>query len=674
MLRLSSCLAVAFLISASTLFAQSGPPPTNSGTDFLLCFERNDLPEIIATDLHACDIYLANASRSDTTTITVTCRHFPSMHKTFVLAPRDTISYRISDEFSDLWINGTDSGADDRVVHVASTQPIICYGMNYKYNSCDAFMAIPKDAAGTDYRIMSYTNSHYVVSPMPSEFAVAAFSDNTHVTIIPAANTLTDAQTKAGHAANVPFTVTLMAGECIQVQTDPTIVDVKNPNAEDLTGSIVFSDSVVAVYAGHARAEVPFNYEHNNATSRDVLIEQMPPTDSWGQTFVVAPIQIDAKDSVRPEGDLIRVLALNDSTAVSINGMPWTSLQAGGYADSMIHNPLLVEASGPVLVAEYAHTSTNVRGDNGDPFLAIIPSVDQTFNDYPFFASNNPVFVIQKVMIAADAACTAQISYDNTLLPSAFFKPLPISPSGRGFAMSTLNVTAGFHRLSTPVSADHAFSILSYGLGFVVSYGYTGGALLKPLHAIVVNPQSSGDRQNNEIGFRNITAEVATIDSVRFTTFSETDANYAIAVVLRETDRYLVPGKTATLQLQPKKLPTATVHGRLELFSHTATWHDLKPTVVPVTYHPASAERVASHDIQPFEVYPNPASTRIEFTNPNGEAIEYSLLDPLGREALTGKLSGAQITLDVSKVENGVYFLHVYSPRGSQTAELLIRR
>src|ERR1041385_434352 len=259
-----------------TSHAQSVPMPTNSGTDFLLCFEQNDAPEHHVFDSAMCFVYVANSSATDTAVVTITSKHFPKLNKQFILAPQGSQSYRITDDCPDIWITSQDGTTNDRAVHVVSTSPIVCYGMNYVLNTCDAFMAIPKDASGSDYRIMSYANSAYMASPMPSQFAVAAFSDNTHVTIIPSSNTLSSTTSipKTGHNAGIPFTVTLMAGECIQVQTDATILNGADPNASDLTGSTVFADSVVAVYAGHARTEIPFNYtrQQDIGTSRDILI------------------------------------------------------------------------------------------------------------------------------------------------------------------------------------------------------------------------------------------------------------------------------------------------------------------------------------------------------------------------------------------------------------------
>ena len=116
--------------------------------------------------------------------------------------------------------------------------------MNHKFETSDDFLALPDSYAGTDYRIMSYANSDNAtfdpIDYMPSQFAVAAITDSTNVTITPSAPTVN------GHPAGAPFTTMLMAGQCIQVQTNADIP------GEDLTGSIVQSDKPVIAYGSHA--------------------------------------------------------------------------------------------------------------------------------------------------------------------------------------------------------------------------------------------------------------------------------------------------------------------------------------------------------------------------------------------------------------------------------------
>ena len=670
-------IAFIFIIIAGTtpkIFAQGAgcggagqkQNVTNSGTQFLLCFERNDVVGRFDGDDGYLEIYLA--SLSDTATVTITCNQFPTMNKVFQLAGNDTAVYRISTDFPDLWIT-SDEDTDNRVVQVASSAPIVCYGMNHKVNTTDAFLALPESSAGTDYRILSYPNSTIidtVFNEEPSQFAVAAFTDNTDVTITPSA------RTELGHVAGAPFTVTLRRGQCIQVQTHAASYGL------DLTGSEVRADKPVAVYGSHARAEIPWNYtQTNGSTSRDILLEAMPPVDAWGKVFVLSALDLDNAGNKRPQGDLMRVLALNANTTVTVNGKSWVTLGADQWADSLIHGPVIVEASQPVLVGEYAHTST-VAGDNGDPFLAVVPSVDQTFNNYTFFASSDPVFSLQKVIIATDTAAQSSIVFDNgSVLPSSAFTPLVASSDGRKFALIEFGVQAGAHTLRTNQLAEHGFTILMYGLGPVDSYGYTAGILLKPLTTLLVNPTptASFGRHSNEIDFHNTTNAGVYLDSAVFTPDNGQCVGFGIhsqenvALGIGRLDI----AQAAQIHLVSDVPLTAPVSGVLRIYSHTPQWNDIHPSETSYTLYPDALADVSNgnttHTIE-ITNYPNPFSayTTISFSLPGSGDLSIVLYDELGRvvrRIASGEFPAGpySIRFDRDDLPAGFYTCQVVSER-----------
>jgi len=317
----------------------SGAKQGVKGTEFLLCFEQNTIGTFSFVDGGYLDIYLASVD--DPATVTITSKRYPSLNQVIVLQPHSSQTYRITDDpsFQDLWINSTDV-PDPRVVHVVSSAPIICYGMDHRPQSSDAFLAFPRSSCAADYRIMSYQNStvrHDTVADatsgdMPSEFAVAAFEDNTTVTITPSVAAI------GGHPAGMPYSVTLQSGECVQVQTDRKI------DGLDLSGSSVVSNHAVAVYAGHARTEMPSGFALNSgSTSRDMLLEAMPPTSSWGHAFVLDAFDIADDGTKSQDGDVVRVLALNDNTTVKVNGNVWDRpFNHNGYWDTTVFGPMLI--------------------------------------------------------------------------------------------------------------------------------------------------------------------------------------------------------------------------------------------------------------------------------------------------------------------------------------------
>jgi len=644
-------LLIVALLPISRAFADCGgnsstTAPTNAGTLFLFCFEQNidNLPVTGDGDGYL-EMYVSTLA--DTATITITSNRYPSLNKTVFLLAHSSFSYRISDStlreslnitdtMRDLWIT-SDEVADNRVVMVQSTAPVVCYGLDYKLNSADAFCALPANSAGTDYRVMSYANSVTAAEEPnePSQFAVAAFSNNTIVTITPSAPTL------SGHAAGTPFTITLQRGQAVQVQTDPTIAGL------DLTGSIVTANNPIAVFGSHSRTEVPNGWVRPNdgLVSRDMLLESMPPTHAWGSNFVLDAIDLDNVGTISPDGDEVRVLALHPNTIVTMNGQPWVTLNANEFRDAVIKGPMTIQSSGPILVGEYAHSSYT-QSTNHDPFLAVVPPVDQSFNSYTFFLpSNTGVFSYQSVIIATDTTSQGSISVDGTLLPAAFFTPVPGSfAGGQGFSILEYPLTAGAHTISTPNPPARGFTILGYGLGDVVSYGYTAGSLLVPKRTIAIQypPEAMGGRHTNALDFRNTSFEPAYIDSAVFVPNEASIGGMAgrdFGIHVQENVAYdiqrLDVGAGARIHLVSNIPLTEPVSGTVKIYAHTPDYTNLEDAEMPFTLYPDAAAGVGAQDALHLTVTatPNPFSafTSINFSVPETGDVTMTLYDELGR-------------------------------------------
>ena len=64
----------------------------------------------------------------------------------------------------------------------------------------------------------------------------------------------------------------------------------------DLTGTVVRADKKVALFSGAEWATV------GAGETVDHLVEQMPPTPTWGWNFITVPI------ATRTAGDIFRIL------------------------------------------------------------------------------------------------------------------------------------------------------------------------------------------------------------------------------------------------------------------------------------------------------------------------------------------------------------------------------
>jgi hypothetical protein len=525
----------------------------------------------------------------------------------------------------------------------------VVYGMNHKEFSADAFMALPRHVAGLEYLVMSYHNASVLsVDPRPSQFAVAAFQERTTVTITPTS------KTRGGKPANFPFTITLDSGQVYQVQASLDYVG-------DLTGSIVRADKPVVVYGSHMRAEVPTGYQHSDnsaITSRNHLAEAIPPTSSWGKHHVAR--SLFESDS----GEVIRVLAMDDNTEVRINGQKWKTLNAQKFADLQLLGIAAIESSKPVLVAEFAHSAKTHFGD-ADPFMAIIPPLDQGHERYTFFNPIDSAYHTQRLIVVTDRNGAGEIKLDGVAIPASEYTTVPTSMNGRLYAVADVPITQGRHDIEGLRSGQEGFTILTYGVGTADSYGYAAGGLFKPMSGIRawqdVADAPIGPSKRNQVEVHNTIQEHVFLDSAVIETATG-DRN-----VLRLKERVwqdvnkISRSERQIFHIEPLvQLDTATP-GTLTIYNSTYRWGGLEPLKVDVMYYPSTSGVERPHSLPTKlvgrELYLD-APTSIE------------VIDMLGRTVLLH--NGVDTRLDLSTLPAGAYMLVLSSVEGTSVERVVL--
>lgn len=363
-------------------------------------------------------------------------------------------------------------------VQVVADDDVSVYALNQAPFTSDAFMVLPTDALGKDYVIMAYPSS----SPggpgannTPSQFAVVATEDNTVVAIRPRVPIVRNVTRDVD-------TVVLNRGESYLVQADMR----QDPNG-DVTGSVVFADKPVAVFAGHQRTSLPFNV--TALQSRDCLVEQMNPVETWGKRAFIAPFQPSSNEEPVGE-DQYRVVARFDRTEVRANGAVVANINAGEFYEAPLTGPIDVRASRPIMVAAYKKTSSTTssagQSFDGDPLMVLVPPEEQYMTGYTFVSIQT-----QRVVDFVQEDVYVE-QYVNVVIPNA--EPgkhptynlrvdgLPVTPSftpiqASGWRYATVPLSSGAHT----ISADTLLGIFVYGYGQAVSYGYIGGTAYRPL-------------------------------------------------------------------------------------------------------------------------------------------------------------------------------------------------
>lgn len=341
----------------------------------------------------------------------------------------------------------TDAQPVAKGIHVTADDPIAVYGLDTFEQSSDGYLGLPTSILSTNYLVPSYTTSGFGDVRIASQVAVVSPRDGNTVTITPSA------ATASGRSAGESFDVTLDRGEAYQIRASGV--------GDDLTGSVIQSSLPVSVFSGSACANVPTDFP-----ACDHLIEHVPPTETWGSQFVVAPL------AGREAGETFRILAGNGGTEVTINGETVTTLGFGDYYETILDSSAVIETSNPALVTQYMNGQEFYEVNSGDPFMMLIPPTDQYGQQYSF-STPSEGFARNFISLTPPQSEIGTIELDGTLLESGFFQAVPNS----NFAVGSDSVQLGTHTAQS--TGDGRFGLYSYGDNAFDSYGFTGGLLLE---------------------------------------------------------------------------------------------------------------------------------------------------------------------------------------------------
>ena len=352
--------------------------------------------------------------------------------------------------------------------HIVSDKEINVYAHQQAITTSESMTCLPTDALGTNYLALSYnSNGYYQYNQIagqstPSQMVIIATEDTTTFEITPSAPTYLN--------GNNQQQIILNKGEAYLVQADIS----SSNEMGDLTGSVIKSDKPIVLISGHQRTRIPIE---SQASSRDMLLEMLPPVNAWGRNAIVVPFA-DNGTITNPSEDIFRVLSGADDVQISIDGGYVTTLQTGDFFEFELTQPYFIEASGPILVAQYKKSSQVSNSDSqSDPLIMITPPIEQYGNfyrvaniqSYERSQSGNQfqVYDYHFINVIVMDKDIANLEIDGNKLPANYFKKVPNSL----YSYAILSVQPGTHELVCP----SGFGLSVYGYGFANSYGYYGG-------------------------------------------------------------------------------------------------------------------------------------------------------------------------------------------------------
>lgn len=240
-----------------------------------------------------------------------------------------------------------------KAIHVTADRSVTVIVVSARMASTDSYVAIPTPSLGKTYRAIGYSVPTTDPS-FASQVNVIATLDNTKVTFIATAPTLN------GIAKGESKSTVLNSGDVYTIHGD---------RGSDITGSLIIADKPVAVITGHSCAQVPAD-----VTFCDMLMEASQPIEAWGKQFV-APALGPNKHF------LLRAVATEDETTVTLNSSTTTTINAGEYFDfPLLQLASYISATKPIAVAQFA--SSYDVDSVGDPFMVLLPPVEQHTSMY----------------------------------------------------------------------------------------------------------------------------------------------------------------------------------------------------------------------------------------------------------------------------------------------------
>jgi hypothetical protein len=330
---------------------------------------------------------------------------------------------------------------------VQSAKPLSGYFLNRREFSTDMSYLLDLPALGTDYWVLGWQQTFSAL-----QMSLTATQDGTTATITPA-STLS-----SGQAAGTPFTVSLNAGESVIYNA---------PDGNDLSGTHITANKPLAVFSGATCSNVPVG-----VGACDHLFTQLPPVNRWSSNYVVPETA-----NTGTAGNLVRILAATDNTAVTVNGVVVATLNAGQFHEIPTAQDLHITASHPVLVGQFLK-GADATGF-GDPAFTFVGGIDQTLSDYVFTAPTSLAAYSENFLnLAVPTTALGSLMLDGVAVDTSAFTPLGTS----GYSTGRVPIAPGPGRIqaSAPFLATVAGFTDYDSYLTIIGTSYSGGASTTP--------------------------------------------------------------------------------------------------------------------------------------------------------------------------------------------------
>jgi|GEM_PF-1496126 len=374
----------------------------------------------------------------------------------------------------------------NKLIEISSTHPISCVAKSSLFQSGDKFSVIPTRNWGTEHFAVTLPNDYYIEpedqdpqivelqkTSRLGEFLILANENYTNVEITVAADTY------KGAAKDSTIKVRLDKGESYLVKSKYS----HGVNGvHDLSGSRIVSDKPVGVVSGHMRTSIQQQSVFSRLTSKDHIVEMLPPSNTWGNSYITVPFGNGIRSMFKVIAkDTIDLSIVNQDNVNNIYMLPG-EVHTFDNVEQATH----WSANGKFLItqfmAKYVETFDSYKYD---PAMVVIPALNKMVNKTVYFGSND-VFVYndtyvtqydnQAVILIADEKGMSSVKVNGKVVNEVLgFNTFDLA--GEPYYWQKVFVPQN-PSINTIVADSGGFHAIAIATGTYDSYAMTVGASL----------------------------------------------------------------------------------------------------------------------------------------------------------------------------------------------------
>ena len=388
---------------------------------------------------------------------------------------------------NDLRLN--DIGERDKGVQVESLngQAISVVGLSEEITSADSFCILPTVFLPAAYEYFAVSvprteltiESDGVVEPLiPQErsaFLIVSTEDATVVSM-----TLTQTVSTSNAPDLRQFGSAIAMGETVTFTLNKAQT-LYISSIDDLTGSKVVSNKPLTFLSGHECGTIPQSFQYC-----DQMVEQIPPTATWGTTFYTAPF-------LTRTGYAVKMVAAQDDTTINVicsENQERITLIISNAGGVVLYNTsqserCQFESNRPILLIQFSLAGDFDQNTFADPFMVLISPVQQYSSEYLFqpFSTTTNVNEAHYINVIIPAAYDRFGALLNGVLALfELWEPIPCNSNPQLVCAYAAGVSiSSGSQFINHTNPDARFSVIVYTLGFRAGRGYSAGMTQRPI-------------------------------------------------------------------------------------------------------------------------------------------------------------------------------------------------